>query len=148
MARRERNIAPEVAYVLARLKLAIQALGFSLRTIEKRLQTGDGYLSRVFTGLIELKMEHIIGIARALEMAPEELMAFVYPIRKDPISPAAYELWQRVGGLPPVAPSLAPRQAAEGGVTETDAERLLRQALGRVFGDLASTLGKEANKAS
>jgi hypothetical protein len=74
---------------------------------------------------------------------------------RDPISPAAYKLWRQVGGAPPVAPSLGPKQTPseekKGGVTEADAERLLRQALGRVFGDLASTLGKqipEGNQAS
>jgi transcriptional regulator with XRE-family HTH domain len=150
MSRRKRNIPPDIAHVLARLKLAIQALGYSLRDVERSLKTSDGYLSRVFLGAIELKMDHIIGIAKALQMAPEELMAFVYPIPKEPISPAAYKLWQRVGGVPPAAPSLAPKQAPasekKSGVAEADAERLLREALGRVFGDLASTLSKEARE--
>ncbi len=143
MARRKRNIPPDLAYVLARLKLAIQALGYSLRDIERRLKASDGYLSRIFLGTIELKVEHVIGIARALQMAPEELMHFIYPKPKDPISPAAYQLWRRVGGVPPVAPSLTPKtEEKKAGVTDADAERLLREALGRVFGDLASTLAK------
>jgi transcriptional regulator with XRE-family HTH domain len=154
MARRKRNIPPEIAHVLARLKLAIQALGYSMRGVEQRLRVSDGYLSRVFLGAIELKMEHVIGIAKALGMAPEELMAFVYPTPRDPISPAAYKLWRQVGGAPPIAPGFGPKPAPpaeekkSGGVTEADAERLLRQALGRVFGDLASSLGKQAAGAS
>ncbi len=154
MARRKRNIPPELAHVLARLKLAIQALGHSMRTVENRLRVSDGYLSRVFLGAIELKVEHVLNIAKALGMAPEELMGFIYPTPKDPISPAAYQLWRRVGGIPPVAPGFGPKpaqaQTAEqkSAVTEADAERLLRQALGRVFGDLASSLGKQAAEAS
>lgn len=154
MARRKRNIPPEIAYVLARLKLAIQALGYSMRNIEHRLKVSDGYLSRIFLGAIELKIEHIIAIAKALGMAPEELMAFIYPTPKDPISPAAYQLWKRVGGVPPAAPGLGPKPtsglAAQQDITaaEADAERLLRQALGRIFGDLASSLGKQATEAS
>jgi transcriptional regulator with XRE-family HTH domain len=150
MGRRKRDIPPGIAHVLARLKLAIQALGYSFRDVERRLHTSDGYLSRVFLGAIELKIEHVLGIAKALQMAPEELMHFIYPTPKDPITPAAYELWRRVGGIPPVAPRLGPKPAEEkkGVATEEDAERLLRQALGRVFGDLASTLGKEAKEAS
>lgn len=148
MARRKRTIPPDLAYVLARLKLAIQALGLSLRDVERRLRVSDGYLSRIFLGTIELKMEHVIGIAKALQMAPEELMHFVYPKPREPITPAAYQLWRRVGGTPPVAPSLTPKQPEEkkGAVTEADAERLLREALGRVFGDLATTLGKGAKE--
>jgi transcriptional regulator with XRE-family HTH domain len=153
MARRKRNIPPEIAHVLARLKLAIQALGYSMRDIEPRLKVSDGYLSRVFLGAIELKIEHVIGIAKALGMAPEELMAFVYPTPKEPISPSAYALWRRVGGVPPVAPGFGPKPAPpppepqKSAVTEADAERLLRQALGRVFGDLASSLGKQVAEA-
>ena len=152
MARRKRNIPPELAHVLSRLKLAIQALGYSMRTIEQRLRVSDGYLSRVFLGAIELKVEHVLNIAKALGMAPEELMGFIYPTPKDPISPAAYALWRRVGGVPPVAPGFGPKPSApaepKGPVSEADAERLLRQALGRVFGDLASSLGKQAAETS
>lgn len=152
MARRKRNIPPELAHVLARLKLAIQALGFSMRNVEQRLRVSDGYLSRVFLGSIELKMEHVLNIAKALGMAPEELMGFIYPTPKDPISPSAYQLWRRVGGIPPAAPGFGPKPAPpaepKGPASEADAERLLRQALGRVFGDLASSLGKQAAEAS
>jgi transcriptional regulator with XRE-family HTH domain len=143
--RRKRTIPPEIAHVLSRLKLAIQGLGYSLRDIEKRLKTSDGYLSRVFLGTIELKMEHIIGIAKALQMAPEELMAFVYPTPKDPISPAAYQLWRRVGGAPPVAASAVKKQSEEGAVRQEDVDRILRQSLGRVFGDLANRLGRSSD---
>ena len=152
MARRKRNIPPDLAYILSRLKLAIQALGYSFRDIERRLSASDGYLSRVFLGAIELKMDHVLGIAKALGMAPEELMHFIYPNPKEPISPAAYQLWRQVGGVPPVAPSLNPKpepaEEKKGGITEADAERLLREALGRVIGDLASTLAKGGKEGS
>jgi transcriptional regulator with XRE-family HTH domain len=140
--RRKKTIPPEIAHVLSRLKLAIQALGYSLRDVERRLKASDGYLSRIFLGTIDLKMEHFVGIAKALQMAPEELMAFIYPTPKDPISPAAYQLWRRVGGSPPVAPSTAKKTAEEGAVRQEDVDRMLRQSLGRVFGDLASRLGR------
>ena len=123
-----------------------------MRNVEQRLRVSDGYLSRVFLGAIELKMEHVLNIAKALGMAPEELMGFIYPTPKDPISPAAYALWRRVGGVPPVAPGFGPKPAPapekKGAATEADAEKLLREALGRVFGDLASSLGKQAAEES
>ena len=126
-------------------------MGYSMRDVERRLRVSDGYLSRVFLGAIELKIEHVLNIAKALGMAPEELMAFIYPTPKEPISPAAYQLWRRVGGVPPVAPSFGPKPSPpppppepKTAATEADAERLLREALGRIFGDLASSLGKAA----
>ena len=104
------------------------------------MKVSDGYLSRVFSGAIEFRMEYIFGIAKALQLTPEEPVAFVYPIPKEPMSPAAYELWQRIGVAPPVRPSLAPKEEGKSATSEVDTERLLRQALGRVFGDLANTL--------
>ncbi|HEX9941819.1 MAG TPA: helix-turn-helix transcriptional regulator [Thermoanaerobaculia bacterium] len=134
--RRRRTIHPEIARVLERLKIAIRSLGYSFRDVEKRLRVSDGYLSRVFLGSIELKMEHIIGIARALEMAPEELVAFVYPKAKEPMSPTTHELWRRVGGSPPGGLPGTPKPTE--GVTAEDVERAARRALSDLFGSLAT----------
>jgi transcriptional regulator with XRE-family HTH domain len=140
MARKPRTIDPEIARVLQRIKIAIQSLGYSMRDIEKRLRVSDGYLSRVFLGTIELKLEHILGIAKALGMAPEELMAFVYPKQREPMSPAAYELWRRVGGAPLGGmPGLQAKSSAS--PSDEDLDRALRRSLGRVLVDLAGTLG-------
>lgn len=142
MPRKVRNIDPEIARVLQRIKIAIQSLGYSLRDIEKRLKVSDGYLSRVFLGAIELKLDHIIGISKALGMTPEELMAFVYPKQKDPMSPSTYELWRRVGGSPLGGlPGLQPQAPKEGAPSDEELDRALRRSLSRVLGDLAGTLG-------
>jgi transcriptional regulator with XRE-family HTH domain len=134
--------APEVRRVLETLKSAIRLLGYSVRDIERALGYSFGYLSRVFSGTIELKMEHVLDIARALEMAPEELLAFVYPSLKDPASPAAYELWQRVGGYPPTGRFVI-RNINKDGVTEEELERALRRTLGRVLSDLSGHLADQ-----
>jgi transcriptional regulator with XRE-family HTH domain len=133
---------PEVRRILDTLKSAIRLLGYSVRDIEKALGYSFGYLSRVFSGAIELKMEHVLDIAKALEMAPEELLAFVYPTLKDPASPAAYELWQRVGGYPPTGKFVI-RNINKDGVTEEELERALRRTLGRVLGDLSGHLADQ-----
>ena len=122
-------VREEVRYVLDALKSAIKILGHTVRDIENKLRYSHGYLSRVFSGTIELKMEHVIDIARALEVEPEELLAFVYPTLKDPASPAAYELWQRVGGQPPVG-TFVIRNVHKQSVTDEELERALRRTLG------------------
>ncbi|HEX9944573.1 MAG TPA: helix-turn-helix transcriptional regulator [Thermoanaerobaculia bacterium] len=139
--RRKKNIHPEIARVLDRLRIAVQAMGYSLRDIEKRLGVSDGYLSRVFLGTIELKIEHIIAIARALQMAPEELFAFVYPKPKEPISPSAYELWRRAGGVPAGGlPGI--QKPGQSPLTTEAVEQAVRRALGDVFGSLATKVAK------
>ncbi|MEO6194109.1 MAG: helix-turn-helix transcriptional regulator [Thermoanaerobaculia bacterium] len=129
----------EVRYVLDALKSAIKILGFTVRDIENKLRYSHGYLSRVFAGTIELKMEHVIDVAKALEVDPEELLAFVYPTLKDPASPAAYELWQRVGGQPPVG-TFVIRNVHKQSVTDEELERALRRTLGRVLGEVSGHL--------
>lgn len=132
-------VRPEVRQVLDALKSAIRILGYTARDIENKLRYSHGYLSRVFAGTIELKMEHIIDIAKALEVDPEELLAFVYPTLKDPASPAAYELWLRVGGQPPVG-TFVIRNVQKQSVTDEELEHALRRTLGRVLGELAGHL--------
>jgi transcriptional regulator with XRE-family HTH domain len=132
-------IRDEVRYVLDALKSAIRILGYTVRDIENKLRYSHGYLSRVFAGTIELKMEHVIDVARALEVEPEELLAFVYPTLKDPASPAAYELWQRVGGQPPVG-TFVIRNVHKQSVTDEELERALRRTLGNVLGEISGHL--------
>jgi transcriptional regulator with XRE-family HTH domain len=134
-------IRSEVRYVLDALKSAIRILGYTVRDIENKLRYSHGYLSRVFGGTIELKMEHVIDIARALEVEPEELLAFVYPTLKDPASPAAYELWQRVGGQPPVG-TFVIRNVHKQSVTDEELERALRRTLGNVLSEISGHLAQ------
>jgi transcriptional regulator with XRE-family HTH domain len=138
-------VRSEVRYVLDALKSAIKILGFTVRDIENKLRYSHGYLSRVFSGTIELKMEHVIDIATALEVDPEELLAFVYPTLKDPASPAAYELWQRVGGQPPVG-TFVIRNIHKQSVTDEELERALRRTLGNVLGELSGHLTNPGTK--
>ncbi len=78
---------PDVKHVLDTLKSAIRLLGFSVRDIEKKLGYSFGYLSWVFAGTIELKVEHVMDIVDALDMMPEELLAL--SIRRCGIRPAS-----------------------------------------------------------
>ena len=133
---------PEVKHVVDTLRTAIKVLGFSVRDIEKKLGYSQGYLSRVFSGAIELKVDHVIDIAYALKMAPEEILAFVYPHLKDPPSQAAWELWQRVGGKVPTG-TFRIRKMSDEEAAEERLERSLRRALGRVFGDIARTVNEQ-----
>ncbi|HEX3555683.1 MAG TPA: helix-turn-helix transcriptional regulator [Thermoanaerobaculia bacterium] len=132
----------DVKHVLDTLKSAIRLLGFSVRDIEKKLGYSFGYLSRVFAGTIELKMEHILDIANALDMMPEELLAFVYPNLQDPPSESAVELWRRVGGRAP-AGTITSRNEAQAQLMDEMASAF-RRSLSRVFGALARDLAAAA----
>ncbi|HVR97351.1 MAG TPA: helix-turn-helix transcriptional regulator [Thermoanaerobaculia bacterium] len=147
----------EVEHVIASLKAAIRVLGYSIRDIEKKLGYSYGYLSRVFGGTIELKVEHVMDIARALEMAPEEILAFIYPTIKDPPSESAALLWKRLGGFAPTG-TYRIRKLREGDEgyepddedgdpvfdpSEEMLERVFRRTLSRVLGQVADALAEE-----
>ncbi len=148
---------PEVEHVLASLKAAIRVLGFSIRDIEKNLGYSFGNPRRVFGGTIELKVEHVMDIARALEMAPEEILAFIYPTLKDPPSQAAALLWKRLGGFAPTGTFRIRklREGDEGYVpgdedgdpvfdpSEEMLERVFRRTLSRVLGQVADALTED-----
>lgn len=142
MAETKTPMRPEVKHVADTLRTAIKVLGYSVRDIEKKLGYSQGYLSRVFSGAIELKVDHVVDIAYALKMAPEEILAFVYPHLKDPPSQAAWDLWQRVGGKVPTG-TFRLRKMSDEEAAEERLERSLRRALGRVFGDIARTVNEQ-----
>jgi transcriptional regulator with XRE-family HTH domain len=148
-SRQKDEIHPEVEQVLKTLKSAIRILGYTVRDLEKQLGYSYGYMSRVFSGTIELKVEHVIEIAGALGISPDELWAFVYPVLKDPPSPAAYELWKRVGGTPPTGTSVSRKLSEPMDVIPEEAlERALRRTLGRVLGDVAKRLNERPPEAA
>ena len=133
------TVRPDVQHVLDTLKSAIRLLGYSVRDIEKKLGYSFGYLSRVFAGTIELKVEHVMDLADALGMMPEELLAFVYPTLQDPPSKSAVDLWRRVGGVAPSG-TIMYRNESQAQVMEDEMESALRRSLGRIFGSIAKDL--------
>ena len=56
----------EVQRLIRVLTTAMRILDISNRQIEKRLELSPSYLSRLFNGLIELRVEHLLAIARAI----------------------------------------------------------------------------------
>lgn len=61
------------------LKKAIGAMGLTQKEVEHRLGLSPGYLSRLFGGQIDLKVDHVAQIARVLEVEPEEIFRLAFP---------------------------------------------------------------------
>ncbi len=117
----------EVQRLIRVLTTAMRILDISNRQIEKRLELSPSYLSRLFNGLIELRVEHLLAIARAIGLRPAELFHLAYPRRADPPSEAAGELRRVLQELqPPIPPP--PR--------EEDLERKLQEALLRLLSEV------------
>ncbi|HSN88122.1 MAG TPA: helix-turn-helix transcriptional regulator [Thermoanaerobaculia bacterium] len=114
--------------MLDSLRSALRLLGLSNREVEKRLGVSVGYLSRLFSGTIELRFEHLAELARVLEMDPVELLYFAFPRPKDPPSRGARRLREMAGGeLKPVSGS------SPSSPTDEDMERLIAKTLQKLL---------------
>jgi len=114
----------EVQRLIRVLTTAMRILDLSNREIEKRLQLSPSYLSRLFNGLIELRVEHLLGIARAIGLTPAELFHLAYPRRTEPPSEAALQLRRVLQELQPPPPRPLRDDELERRIQET-VQRLL-----------------------
>ena len=126
--------------MLTVLKTAMRVLGFSNRDIERKLGLSSSYLSRLFSGVIELRFEHVVDIAKAMGLELEEVLYFAYPYPKQPPSAAAIRLRDMMGGFQviksaPAAP-VEPR-AAFTQPSEEELERMMAKTLRKLFGELS-----------
>jgi len=87
------NDKEEVDRLLNVLRTSIRLLALSNREIERRLGLTPSYISRIFSGTIELKVEHVFAITRAMGLAPWEFFELAYPRRSAPPS-ESYQMIQ------------------------------------------------------
>jgi transcriptional regulator with XRE-family HTH domain len=123
----------EVERLLVVLRTAIRLLGLTNREIERRLGMTPSYLGRIFGGTIELKMEHVLGISRALGLAPAELFELAYPRRPDPPSEAARTIRKLLRDMQPPEPESRPATA----ISEEELQRKIQESVRQALRDLA-----------
>lgn len=73
------TIDDEVRRAAKLLDVLIQATGVSLEELERRLESSPGYLGRLLSGAVELKLRHILAILRILEIEPALFFQTLYP---------------------------------------------------------------------
>lgn len=125
----------EIQRILDLLRMLIRISGLPNREVERRLKLSPSYLSRLFGGYLEVKLEHVLGISRALGLKPAEFFAFAYP--EGPLDPS--EAYQRIRNvLQTLQPTRqeAPPPKPEPAITAEEVERRIQEALRQVFRDL------------
>lgn len=73
------TIDDEVRRAAKLLEALIQAVGLSPEELETRLEASPGYLRRLLSGAVELKLRHILAILRILEIEPHLFFQTLYP---------------------------------------------------------------------
>jgi transcriptional regulator with XRE-family HTH domain len=70
--------------MLTILRSAVRMSQLSNREVERRLGWSTGYLSRLFAEDMDLRVEHILDVCRALDFPPSDFFRVVYMKRDDP----------------------------------------------------------------
>jgi hypothetical protein len=105
----------EVQRVVELVRMVIRTFGTN-REVERTLGMRPGYLSRIFGGAVELRMEHVLAVCRALEVAPGEFFALAFPTGPEPVTEAGRKMFARLrpraglAALPQVPRSGRPRR--------------------------------------
>jgi transcriptional regulator with XRE-family HTH domain len=124
--------APEVQHLLHILKIAMKVLGCNNRDVERKLGLSSSYLSRLFSGLIELRVEHVVDISRSIGVEPEEIFQIAFPRKSRPASAASARLREVLG---PAGAS----DDTSGAATELEQalEKMIARSLQKLMGRLS-----------
>ena len=116
----------EVERLLNVLRTSVRLLGLTSREIERRLGLTPSYVSRIFSGTIELKMEHVLAITRAIGLQPWEFFELAYPQRPNPHSASFQAIQTLLRGMQPSSPPAA-------GPTEEELNQRIEDAVNRAM---------------
>ena len=125
-------IQDEIQRLIQMLRVAMRILDVSNRDIEKQLGLSYGYLSRLYSGAIELKVEHILQILEVLGLTPAEFFHLAYPRRPSPPSEASVRMRTILDGFGPIAPEERP---PAGDLTPDEIEKTVSRVLQKMLRD-------------
>jgi transcriptional regulator with XRE-family HTH domain len=123
----------EIQRLLNVLRTSIRLLGLTNREIERRLDLTPSYVSRLFAGALELKMEHVLSISRAMGLQPWEFFELAYPRRSDAPSEAFRSIRNLLRDMqPPPEPS-----AYQSGLTPEEIEEKIQSSVRKALKEMA-----------
>lgn len=127
----------ETQHMLQVLKTIMRILGYTNRDVERKLGLCNSYLSRLFSGGMELKFDHIVEIAKAMGLKPEEVFQFAYSQDQAPPSEALQRLRKTAGAFSQPAGAAPPPPPPRSAPTDEDLEQMMARTLRRFFGEMS-----------
>ena len=121
---------PETQRLINLLKATLRVLGISHREIARRIGMSPSYISKLFSGVSDLHLDHVIQICEAADLEPAEFFSLAYPRQPAGNSLAARKLRELLQALQVPQPSRPPPTFED----EKQMEETLRAVLERVFG--------------
>jgi len=70
-----------IAHLLDVLSRAIRATRTTRQSVERQMGLSSGYLSKILGGAVELRVRHVLMLAAALNMEPDDLFRLAWPGR-------------------------------------------------------------------
>jgi len=126
----------EIKRLLNVLRTAMKILDITNREVEKKLGLSYGYLSRLFAGAIELKIEHILDICQAIGLRPAEFFHLAYPRVQVPGTPAAAKLRDVLQGFQPAGNDGEPPEAVAPSLSHEEIERMMLASLRKLLAEM------------
>lgn len=123
----------EIKRLLNVLRTAMKILDITNREVEKKLGLSYGYLSRLFAGAIELKIEHILDICAAIGLRPAEFFHLAYPRVQVPGTPAAAKLRDVLQGFQPQGENGEAPEGTPPGLSHEEIEQMMLASLRKLL---------------
>jgi len=123
----------EVNRLLNVLRTSIRLLGLTNREIARRLGLTPSYVSRIFSGTIELKVEHVLAITRAMGLEPWEFFELAYPRRSASPSESFQSIRTLLRDMQPPPEPLAQQDV---GLTAEEIDRKIQESVRRALREL------------
>ena len=126
----EARMKPETQRLIDLLRTTLRVLGISNREIARRIGMSPSYISKLFAGVSDLHLDHVIQICEAADIEPAEFFSLAYPRQPAGNSLAARKLRELLKAFQVPQPSRPPPTYEE----EKQMEEALRAVLERVLG--------------
>lgn len=131
---------PDIQRMLTILRSAVRMSQISNREVERRLEWSTGYLSRLLAEDMDLRVEHILDVCRALDFPPGDFFRVVY-MKRD-VAPDK-QSWARTLAeahpllkqeiRPATAPPAEPPAPAQPPLTKEEVNEIVMNALRKLL---------------